>query len=322
MPLSHSCTRCGARISYDSAIPLGQAIDHLSLRPVREIFRIRQNGALYSRCRECERNAMRALRQAGREELAQAAASAVRAVATGIARRFGVELELTMPNNVTREHVMQALANAGLSDWRTKYDGSLSGNGIEVVSPPLSGDDGERQVREACRVLERLGLKPNRSCGLHVHHEINDLDMGAVRRLSHNWNNAQDVIDGLVSESRRGGRNQYCRRIDYLNALDRISDMRQLRSLRASRYQTLNLTAYGRYGTVEFRQHQGTCSGEKVVSWIRFGQALIDTAKVTETLFRPTTVKALLDAQGARLDATAKTFLLGRAVEFNAVPVA
>src|SRR5439155_107312 len=82
------------------------------------------------------------------------------------------------------------------------------------VSPPLRGEAGLAQVQLACTALRRMGAKPNRSCGLHVHHEIRDLDVASIKRFVRSYANNQDLIDGLVSPSRRHGQNTYCLRLD------------------------------------------------------------------------------------------------------------
>ena len=48
---------------------------------------------------------------------------------------------------------------------------------------------------------------------------------------------------------------------------------------RQNRYLKLNLEAFGRYGTVEFRQHSGTLNGEKAEAWIGLLVALVNSAK-------------------------------------------
>lgn len=320
-----SCNRCGQVSWLDaSSSPTPEQIDSEG-RTVGEVFRWRTDGnrrwaafggEFHSQCRECER-LYRLERRAAR---AQLAGSAV-ARALGAGRQFGIELELIFPSEVSRYTIQEALAESGLSEWRVKSDGSLSGNGWEVVSPILAGDDGEEQVRKVCRVLNRLGATVNRSCGFHAHHNIADLSIDAIKRLARSWRANQSIIDGLVSESRRGDRaSMYCRRLSEGDMRD-IESCRDLSSLRNSyldRYRTLNLNAYGRYGTVEVRQHQGTCDAEKILTWVQFGQALIDAAAQNEI---PVTSRVRDLLSRINLGESAAAFLLGRAVQFDAVPV-
>lgn len=298
-------------------------IDRISGREVSTIFRTRASrGGLHSHCRQCQSQAAPRVRGPRVPGTAR--------IVSADQRRFGVELELIFPRGVTRERVTAALADAGLTGWRAKYDGSLTGgNGLEVVSPILTGENGEAQIRTATRVLRGLGATPNRSCGMHVHHEARDLTADGFKALARGWKVNQPLIDGLVSPSRRNGANHYCQpltdgdvqRIESCSTVEQITREGQ----RISRYKTLNFAALGRYHTVEVRQHQGTCDPEKIISWVKFGQGIVAAAATTDTSAATQQthgrVRDLLGAFGSHLNETARTFLLGRAVEFGSVEV-
>ena len=118
--------------------------------------------------------------------------------------------------------------------WKIVPDGSVRG-GAELVSPVLRGDDGFGQLAAAGRALATAGCKVNRTTGLHVHHDVRDLDVASFRRLVHNWHDSQDAIDGLVARSRRNQRGTYdldgyrnfCMRLDTydLARVDTLSSM-------------------------------------------------------------------------------------------------
>jgi Putative amidoligase enzyme len=296
-------------------------IDIRTGRDVHETFASRgERGGNQGRCRTCVREASRA-RRANGPRVPGTSGSVV------TDRRFGVELELIFPHHVDRSDITNALHAEGLTTWRVKSDTSLSGGrGWEVVSPVLQGDDGREQIRVACRVLRALGAKPNRSCGMHVHHEIRELTIGQVKSVAKAWFTRQALTDGLVSESRRGS--HFCQRHTPSEQTD-IERMRDLRSLQrigsrrpySYRFRSFNLVSYGRYGTVEIRQHQGTCDAEKIISWVSYGQAIIAAAATSGELAPATTMRDHLASLGEHLNETARTFLLGRAVEFNYVTV-
>ena len=72
--------------------------------------------------------------------------------------------------------------------------------------------------------------------------------------------------------------------------------------IRGDRYQSFNLMAYDRHGTLEIRLHQGTLNGTKAVAWARFIDAFKQysaTQLFTETSLgngdRLDQCKALLD---------------------------
>lgn len=289
-------------------------IDILTGAEVHSIFASRgERGGNSGVCRECQRRANRQRRSTG------ARVPGTTGTTVGENRRFGVELELIFPRHIGRSSIDSALQQAGLTGWRSRTDGSLSGgNGWEIVSPILSGDNGFEQIRTATRVLRGLGAKPNRSCGMHVHHEARDLTIQGFKNVARSWANNQAIIDGLVSGSRRNSQGYYCRALDSndLSYIEACRDTRQLSNL--SRYKTLNLASYGRHGTIEVRQHQGTCDAEKIISWVKFGQAIISAA-VTRPTAIPTQrrVRDMLAEFGTHLNETARTFLLGRAVEFS-----
>jgi hypothetical protein len=273
----------------------------------------RNGGRFYSICKQCKAARVRAAREQWRNRESVASSTAT----PNPNRRFGVELEVISP--VSHAHLQSELQAAGLTNWRVRYDGSLSGGGAEIVSPILSGDDGHEQVKTACRVLRRNHCTVNRSCGMHVHHEIRDMTIEAVKKLTRLWSDNQDMIDGLVAPSRRRGLNSYCGRLttDDVARVQRCTALDRLSHTMHTRYKTFNLAAYGRYGTVEIRQHQGTIDAEKVNSWIKFGQALIEQSRCA-TIFQATTMREMV-GELAHLEDTAGTFLLGRAVRFNAV---
>lgn len=316
------CLGCGTQVHTSTpynrdAVVLG------SDRRVEEIFPWYSRGAFSTRCRECTRANRRAA-------AARRRTTPTRSNPLGVGRRFGVELELIFPAGTTAANLSAALREAGLSGWQVTTDCSLrsystysGGRGYEIVSPILAGENGIDQIRTATRVLRSLGAKPNRSCGMHVHHEVVDLGLAGIKRLYRSWANNQGVINGLVAESRRPGatESRFCNAVSQREA-DTVEAARDLRTIRhGGKFKALNLSYVGSRGTIEIRQHQGTCDPEKIVSWVRFGQGLVDAAAEGRVVEPASRMRDFLSAIGERLDETARTFLLGRTVEFGAVAV-
>ena len=243
------------------------------------------------------------------------------AAATG--RRFGVELEFIGSASA----VNQAMRNVGLDceqqsynhrvprAWKIVPDGSVSG-GAELVSPPLSGQDGREQVRKACAALAAAGATIDGTCGMHVHHDASDLTARGWGRLFRLWANAQDATDTLVAPSRRntregrGGRwarrlpDQYVRnaeRLVVLHGAATVLPFGDVVGVRGDRYYSLNADPYGRQGTIEVRQHQGTTNAAKVLGWIDYAQALFTYAEGSadlpdEGVTLPALLRALVNA--------------------------
>ena len=287
---------------------------HLALPLTPENFRwqrtFRPNPRYMTRCRECER-AAGAARRSGISPDATATGRAIRQD-----RSFGVELEV----NCDMRRLRTEVEARGLSGWQVRMDGSLGGRGCELVSPPLRGAEGFEQLRKACEALTAAGATVDRACGLHVHVDLNGLSANAVRRTVKAYVASQEIIDGLLSESRRADRNMYCRRwyATEIEALDQCRDISGMSAVQDGRYKTVNLKAYPRHGTIEFRQHQGTTSFRKVEAWVKFVTALV-ASTVRSEINRASNVAELMTSFGADEDTAA--FLIGRAVQFNAVPV-
>ena len=220
------------------------------------------------------------------------------AAAVGFAHKFGVEIECF---GVSQSALAQALNAAGIpthseyynhttrSHWKIVSDGSVTGpDAMELVSPVLQGEAGMAQVEKVCEVLERLGAKVNKSCGLHVHFDARTLSIDNWKSLYKNYLTLEGEIDSIMPISRRMNNNQFCRSLSFRNrtaeatvaAIDRATTVAQLSTLVAgTRYVKLNAESYQRHGTVEFRQHSGTVEFQKIGNWIRICGALIDKSK-------------------------------------------
>lgn len=128
-----------------------------------------------------------------------------------MARSFGIELEF-IADGRSSSHVFQRItsltneaveefghravdrggwgrsyADSNRPTWEVKTDGSVGdarGYGVEVVSPPLSGSQGEAALRKVLRAWAResrayergvegsINFRVNRTCGHHVHHGV------------------------------------------------------------------------------------------------------------------------------------------------------
>jgi len=92
-------------------------------------------------------------------------------------------------------------------------------------------------------------------------------------------------FDRIVSASRRGNENTFCRSNRTRGVLAAMmSTLNSVRSVQGAaltmnggyqqgyhhyRYHKLNLSSYLTHGTLEFRQHQGTVDADKACNWIR-----------------------------------------------------
>lgn len=191
---------------------------------------------------------------------------------------FGVEFE---GYGIGQDILAAALTEAGLpcvvegynhqtrDHFKVVSDGSIRGERpFELVTPKLFGASGFEKIRTLTTVVRRQGGDANASTGLHVHVDAWNCGIREARSLLVFWERIQPVVLMLVPPSRRTS--TYCRPVTpaLVEAVRRMRSVAQLG--RIERYFNLNLSAYARHGTFEFRLHSGTFNADKVVSWVVF----------------------------------------------------
>ena len=204
-----------------------------------------------------------------------------------ISPRFGVEIEFT---GTSATPVEQALATKSIfvqtedynhrtrDYWKIVPDQSA---GLELVSPPLEW--GMRHtVRDVMQGASQGGARVTVDCGLHVHHEfpwysqIHDSDtQKRMDRLVEMYENCKPLLERLLTPSRLAD-NEY---VMFNTEADRY-DCDHLVDIWSGdqRYVAVNGFSLPKYGTVEFRQHQGTLNPSKALAWIEFTRQLVHAA--------------------------------------------
>ena len=184
-------------------------------------------------------------------------------------RDAGIRVAVENYNHDTRDH------------WKLVSDASLRGeNTFELVSPILIGEDGLKELETVCWVLDLCDVKINDSCGFHVHMDAANFNMDTWKNMALTYKRLESVIDSFMPGSRRD--NQYCRSLNAISEVkirsaSTISELQRV--FNNQRYYKLNLEAYSRHRTVEFRQHSGTTDFTKMEKWIRFLNGLITFAQ-------------------------------------------
>ena len=222
---------------------------------------------------------------------AQTAATIAPVIDYTFNRNFGVEIEAC---NCTRERLARELTAAGINvqvegynhtdhtdHWKLVTDSSLSGNNtFELVSPILHGEQGLEELEKVCWVLDLCNAKVNDTCGLHVHMDAAEFDLSTWKNLILTYKRLEGVIDNFMPHSRRN--NHYCKALTAITE-NSIKHARNIGDLRAAffhnRYHKVNLEAYTRHRTVEFRQHGGSTNFTKMSAWIHFLAKMITFAK-------------------------------------------
>jgi hypothetical protein len=232
---------------------------------------------------------------------------------------FGTEFECFIPRGSTREQLAAAISarlsafgqsckveNYGHNatpHWKIVPDGSLGDytHGVEVVSralPPLQGEEGIKEMRAVCEALTDFGCTVNKDAGMHVHVGVAGMGLGFFKKAVRLYQTYEKVIDGIMPMSRRNSTNTFTRSLlaaspAAINQAASISDLAYTiqRASRAGepRYHKVNVTAFNRHKTIEFRQHSGTVDATKSENWVRICWAIVEAAKNDAITFETAT---------------------------------
>jgi hypothetical protein len=202
---------------------------------------------------------------------------------------YGVEFEVI---GLDTHESARAVTRAGItcnpegynhetrSNWKTVTDGSLPAGSSEVVSPVL--DDARlNEVKTVTRALLAGGARVTRSAGFHTHFGVEGIGISNLPTLVTNWYIAHSVTELLVAPSRRaeGNSSRWARSLTLQDAervAERVSTGRISTGENSRRYESLNLEAFDRHTTVEFRLHQGTLNGKKALAWVEYLTAFVN----------------------------------------------
>jgi hypothetical protein len=215
-------------------------------------------------------------------------------------KMFGVEIEAyldTYPDELATE-----LRENGVECWEEDYnhytrdywkivEDSTLNTGydeypFELVSPPLCGMSGLRDIERACEVLVDMGAGQDQSCGFHVHHDAGCFDLESWKILAKVYVKYEDTIDEFMDYDRRGDDHWTChamRRYGYslermFQCIDATESVCELSEIWGTRYSKLNLDAFDIHGTFEFRQHHATLDFSDMAFWISLTQGLMGFA--------------------------------------------
>jgi len=174
----------------------------------------------------------------------------------GSTRCFGVELETAQCNGYLK------LRNKTV--FGVKEDGSI--DGMEFVSPILSGDDGIREVRKFCRLAKNFTV--DYQCGFHVHIDLRDTTAEQRKLLAYAYRLTFWLWGALVEKERLG--NEFCQSPPYTPE-DVLTG-----NYGHSRYEFINWRAYGTHKTVEIRGFEGTLNAKEICNWVAAHLRFVD----------------------------------------------
>lgn len=231
---------------------------------------------------------------------------------------FGVEIECY---NVRRESLIAAAERRRLSmqnhgydheDSRHYYklvsDSSIRGeNACECVSPILKGAAGIDSLKAVCEALNEIGAEVNKSTGLHIHFDARGISDAHFCRIVKNYRWIERAIDSFMPESRQGDNNYYCQSLKRIDGINEIQSRDRMIQTVDTRYYKVNVRAFQRHGTIEFRQHSGTTDFTKIERWIFFLRKLIAYSEKHEIGGGVNTIEEL-----PFLTASEKTYYINR----------
>jgi len=229
-------------------------------------------------------------------------------------REFGIELE---GFGLEREQIYQALRplrqkgayasvgekfNKRIWEWVIAQDSTIKQPyPLELISPALNGVKGLRQIKRICDVLNKLEIQTNENCGLHVHWSAGDFTGRHMINLLRLYGKYEKILDFIFPLSRRDDQSPFAHSLlrdgstawlyregvfrthayQLAKDFEKTQATTNTSSYPTARHHKVNICAYNKYRTVEFRQHEGTFDFEKIKNWIVFSQQLINRAKDT-----------------------------------------
>ena len=217
--------------------------------------------------------------------------------------KFGIEIEcFGCTRTAIKDELIKHCINADIQtynhvtvegQWKITLDGSvtsdgtdlimdLHGNmvmkGIEVVSPPLYGVEGLKELHTVLDVLNKLGAKVDKSCGLHIHLDSTHLTTNNTKNILVMYYNNQQLIDKLIHSDRAAGSSKFCQAIEkeQLEKVRGAATKEMIGIYMRTRHKVVNARAYRRHvNTIEFRQHHGSLDYDEIVNWLTFLQMML-----------------------------------------------
>jgi len=193
-------------------------------------------------------------------------------------RKFGIEIECKCNEGIALH-----------KGWKSKEDSSISGNnGVEIVSPKLSGMLGLKELNEQTKRINSASAYVDRSCGVHVHVNVEKMSLKSRKNVGVMLYNWEAMLYACLPDSRDGNGMSDCindrehARINEWYASDTFK-------LTSRRYHGFNSHAYNEHSTIEFRYHSGTANYEKLARYIKLCLAIVNVGKRKKSILHKRT---------------------------------
>ena len=160
--------------------------------------------------------------------------------------------------------------------WVSKGDGSLRGNALEYV---FDGPTNREEARERVKNLYKrfyssdYSVNPSDRCGVHVHLNVNDIEVEKVFNNITLFLMLEDVLMRWCGDNREG--NLFCLRardaeyiIYELVQAKKTLDFKKINHSESVKYANLNLAAMQRYGSLEYRGLETPEKVDNILIWL------------------------------------------------------
>ncbi|NIP41352.1 MAG: hypothetical protein GWO28_01230 [candidate division Zixibacteria bacterium] len=201
---------------------------------------------------------------------------------------YGIEIELERMRNASELEMKY---------WRLVNDGSLRNHGIEfVLTQPLGGADIPRALSELEKAILKGRFDPSLTdrTSVHVHMDVRELSNTELSKLIILYTIFERVLFQYAGPHRWG--NIFCMPIEYAqlqipiltdipeNDGHLFADAVFSGSRGIDRYSALNLLALPRFGSLEFRMHQGEWRAEQLLRWVSILACLKEEARSSDEI--------------------------------------
>lgn len=170
--------------------------------------------------------------------------------------KFGIELESNLSPYDAQKYTRKG--------WKLQREHC----GSEIISPILEGYKGLLELRRQVKLLSTIPVSriSFERCGLHVHIDIQDFCLGDLKRLLILSTRFNNVIFALMDGNRWD--NRHAKQCGFKEKdIHKIKEWNDIRATQPyGRYHGLNLHAFEKHGTAEFRYASGTFNWQIVYS--------------------------------------------------------
>jgi len=235
------------------------------------------------------------------------------------APHYGLEIEVENGRNVKLPDTLRR----GSQAWRSKPDGSLRNNGIELVSAPLPATKAPVQLRQALDCIRVGGGIATPRCGFHMHTNMLDHTVGnMLSYITLHMLLEPSMFAGFCPERRRSA---FCVPItEYERAITWLAytadwargehDMPSpiINLMNFNKYASLNMRTLFTFGTIENRLMRMSLDDDEMLAWVN---ALMRLNKVSLKYNDPMEVVVGYERNGLE---RLQQEVLGRSIEVDA----